>query len=376
MPHQRAKANSGHPLRTARFNWGGRACHDGWAREASRELEKTIMTPDPITDTPRPTSTHRLSAAIGAIIAVALVALWILGWYWSREPAVPEPAAVAAEAVVGDATTATLMRVAGTLMDKPGGYLSNDILPPGVWLDNMPNWEFGVLVQVRDLARALRNDFSRSQSHSVEDPDLAIAEPQFNFDSESWLFPPSEGEYRQGIRALERYRKRLNDPQQADAQFYARTDNLRNYLAITEKRLGDLSERLSGSTGVVRVNTDLAGDADARRATDRPAERYIRTPWLQIDDVFYEARGSSWALLQFLRAMEIDFAPVLERKNAQLSMRQIIRELEQAQQPLRSPVILNGSGYGLLANHSLVLSSYLSRAHGALIDLRELLEKG
>ncbi|MGB2941293.1 MAG: DUF2333 family protein [Candidatus Macondimonas sp.] len=334
------------------------------------------MTPDPITDTPRPTSTHRLSAAIGAIIAVALVALWILGWYWSREPAVPEPAAVAAEAVVGDATTATLMRVAGTLMDKPGGYLSNDILPPGVWLDNMPNWEFGVLVQVRDLARALRNDFSRSQSHSVEDPDLAIAEPQFNFDSESWLFPPSEGEYRQGIRALERYRKRLNDPQQADAQFYARTDNLRNYLAITEKRLGDLSERLSGSTGVVRVNTDLAGDADARRATDRPAERYIRTPWLQIDDVFYEARGSSWALLQFLRAMEIDFAPVLERKNAQLSMRQIIRELEQAQQPLRSPVILNGSGYGLLANHSLVLSSYLSRAHGALIDLRELLEKG
>ena len=334
------------------------------------------MTPDPITDTPRPTSTHRLSAVIGAIIAAALVALWILGWYWSREPAVPEPTVVAAEAVVGDTTTATLMRVAGTLMDKPGGYLSNDILPPGVWLDNMPNWEFGVLVQVRDLARALRNDFSRSQSHSVEDPDLAIAEPQFNFDSESWLFPPSEGEYRQGIRALERYRKRLNDPQQADAQFYARTDNLRNYLAITEKRLGDLSERLSGSTGVVRVNTDLAGDADARRATDRPAERYIRTPWLQIDDVFYEARGSSWALLQFLRAMEIDFAPVLERKNAQLSMRQIIRELEQAQQPLRSPVILNGSGYGLLANHSLVLSSYLSRAHGALIDLRELLEKG
>jgi hypothetical protein len=30
----------------------------------------------------------------------------------------------------------------------------------------------------------------------------------------------------------------------------------------------------------------------------------------------------------------------------------------------------------MLANHSLVLSSYLSRAHGAIIDLRELLEKG
>ena len=334
------------------------------------------MTPDPMPHIASPERPRRMRRLIGTTLAAVLLGLWLLGWYWSREPAIPPAPEVTAGAVVGDVTTATLMHVATTLLDKPGGYLSNDILPPGVWLDNMPNWEFGVLVQVRDLARALRNDFSRSQSHSVEDPDLAIAEPQFNFNSESWLFPPSEGEYRQGIRALERYRKRLNDPQQADAQFYARSDNLRNYLAIVEKRLGDLSERLSASTGVVRVNTDLAGDIDARRATDRPAERYIQTPWMKVDDVFYEARGSSWALLQFLRAMEVDFAPVLARKNAQLSMRQIIRELEQAQQPLRSPVILNGSGYGMIANHSLVLSSYLSRAHGAIIDLRELLEKG
>jgi len=43
---------------------------------------------------------------------------------------------------------------------------------------------------------------------------------------------------------------------------------------------------------------------------------------------------------------------------------------------VRSPVILNGSGFGLFANHSLVLASYLSRAHSAVIDLRELLQQG
>ncbi|GMV68901.1 MAG: hypothetical protein AMXMBFR76_13400 [Pseudomonadota bacterium] len=340
------------------------------------EEDNTIMNPDTLARSAPDRSARSFGRIVAAAAAVLLLACGILGWYWSREPAVPPDAPGAADAVVGDRTTRTLIDVVGVLLDKPGGYLSNDVLPPGAWLDNMPNWEFGVLVQVRDLARALRNDFSRSQSQSREDPDLAIAEPQFNFDSESWLFPPSEGEYRQGIRALERYRKRLIDPEQPDAQFYARSDNLRSYLAIVEKRLGDLSQRLSASAGVMRVDTELAGDSAARRSTERPAEQFIQTPWLEIDDVFYEARGASWALLQFLRATETDFAPVLARKSAQQSMRQIIRELEEAQQPLRSPVVLNGSGYGLWANHSLVLSSYLARAHGAIIDLRELLEQG
>jgi hypothetical protein len=39
-------------------------------------------------------------------------------------------------------------------------------------------------------------------------------------------------------------------------------------------------------------------------------------------------------------------------------------------------MILNGSGYGFFPNHSLVLASYLSRAHTAVADMRELLEQG
>jgi hypothetical protein len=42
----------------------------------------------------------------------------------------------------------------------------------------------------------------------------------------------------------------------------------------------------------------------------------VRTPWLQIDDIFYEARGSSWALLHFLKAVEVDFDAILKKKNA------------------------------------------------------------
>lgn len=321
---------------------------------------------------------------LGAALALLLAVEAGLMLYWDHEPARFDVRA-AAEKRAGDAATAritgyvtvaTLAQAAATLLDKRGGYLSNDIFPPGVLMDNVPSWEFGVLVQVRDLAKSLRNDFSRSQTQSTEDPDLAVAEPQFNFDSESWILPATEREYRKGIAALERYLVRLTDENEHDAQFFARADNLRDWLAVVEKRLGSLSQRLSASVGQVRVNTDLGGETAGAQSTRTPAEVTVKTPWLEIDDVFYEARGATWALIHFLHAVEADFRRVLEDKNALVSLRQIIRELEATQAPVWSPVVLNGGGFGLLANHSLVMASYISRANAAVIDLRGLLSQG
>ena len=278
--------------------------------------------------------------------------------------------------VTGYTSTLTLIEITNALLTKSGGYLSNDVIPPSIWMDNIPNWEFGVLVQIRDYSRALRNDISRSQSQSLEDADLAIAEPQFNFNSESWLFPPTEREYRKGITALNAYLSRLSNVEQDNAQFYARADNLADWLAIVEKRLGSLSQRLSASVGQVRINTDLAGDPNANQSTPTAAELITKTPWTKIDDIFYETRGSTWALIHLLKAAEYDFADILQKKNALISLRQIIRELEASQEAVWSPVILNGSGFGLLANHSLVMASYISRANAAIIDLRSLLSQG
>ena len=81
-------------------------------------------------------------------------------------------------------------------------------------------------------------------------------------------------------------------------------------------------------------------------------------------------------MLHILKAIEVDFEGVLKDKNALISLRQIIRELEGAQETLWSPMVLNGTGFGPLANHSLVLASYISRANAALIDLRDLLRQG
>src|SRR5690554_4603536 len=252
-----------------------------------------------------------LAAAIGLYLLVAL----IVGWYWSREPdlfPVQQHVREAAEGsqrqmVRGYTTVETLKRVASTLLDKPGGYLTNDVAPPGLWLDNMPSWEYGVLVQVRDLSRALRKDFSRSQSQSTEDADLAKAEPRFNFDNKSWVLPATEDEYRLAIKSLDRYLKRLSDPETSNTQFYTRADNLNNWLGDVATRLGSLSQRLSASVGKARLNMDNDPDSgltlDGVPATQSGEVKIVKTPWFQIDNVFFEARGQVWVLSHFLRAI-------------------------------------------------------------------------
>lgn len=304
-----------------------------------------------------------------------------IGWYWSQEPAViSSPTQLSsikdASTPTGYITVNTLLTIIDTLLHKQGGYLSNDVLPPGMWLDNMRNWEFGVLVQVRDLARSLRQDISRAQSQSTENKDLVIAEPQFNFDSESWLLPATENEYQKGVAALTRYRNELADPTHTQAQFYARADNLARWLETVESRLGSLSQRLSASVGPVRANVDLAGDANAKQSTPKADQLLIKTPWLEIDDVFYEARGTAWALIPILKSIEVDFVDVLQKKNATASLNQIIRELEATQKPIWSPMILNGSEFGFVANHSLVMAAYIARANAGIINLRQLLADG
>ena len=260
----------------------------------------------------------------------------------------------------------TLSVLAETLLDKNGGYLSNDVAPPSVFLDNMPSWEYGALVMIRDGATALRNQFARSQSQSSEDPDLAKAEPYFYYEHNSWALPSTEGEYRKGTKALNRYMGRLlNTRSKNRAQFYSRADNLRQYFEVVEKRLGGLSARLISSTGRLQPT-----NINERYAT------MTQTSWIKIDDVFWEARGATWALVHLLKAVEHDFGDVLADKNATETMQRVIHELEKAITPIWSPMILNGDGFGILANYSLTMATYITRANAATLDLRDIMMRG
>lgn len=316
------------------------------------------------------TQSRIVKRVLGGLLGIGII-IFAVSWYWSREPApfnVVEEAAKAAnvqnpkELPLGYTYATTLIEIAQTLLFKPGGFLTNDVFPPGVLLDNIPSWELGALIALRDATTALRNNIARSQTQSQEDPDLSKGEPHLYFDYRSWQLPSSESEYEKGIESLERYRDRLR---KRDANFYARADNLRQYLEVLEKRLGDYSNRLSSSTA--ERMPEGSGDHHSEMG---------RTAWLKLDDRFFEARGYTWAAMLVLKAIEFDFRDILGNKTALVSLQQIVRELENSQKSYLSPVILNGSGFGLFANYSLTLANYIARANAATIDLRSLLQQG
>ncbi len=332
-------------------------------------------------DKPRKTSRWKRVLLIG--LGLYILSVVGTGIYWSQQPAAFDVRENAVQRLGGDETrlvpgslaVATISEVARTLLDKPGGYLYNDISKPGIYLDNMPNWEYGVLKEVRDSIRALRNDFSRSQTQSVENFNLRKADQFLNYDGNSWVLPSTESEFREGIQALERYFDSLTTGDDPSARFFIRADNLAAYMAVVEKRLGSYAQRLSASVGDTELTAALITEADPSNTTNG-AKLRPTTPWLEVDNVFYEARGYSWALLHLFRALAIEFESVLQDKNAVVSMQQVIRDLEEATKRMWSPMVLNGHGYGLVSNHSLVLASYMSRANAAVIDLRILLQQG
>lgn len=323
------------------------------------------------------------------VVFVSVTAIVLLGlsYYWDvdtafldpprfdvREAALKRMAESPQTLKTGAVTSATLIEVASILIDKPGGFLANDISLPGLLMDNTPSWEFGVVVQLRDLTRVLRNDISRSQTQSTEDADLSRADPYFHNDTDAWLFPSFEGQVKVGIVALERYFSRLTNAKPPAARFYTRADNLVAYFSLVAQRLGDQSLRLSASVGKAPVPITGANPPAAEDAS--LFATMAKTPWMERDDVFYEARGAAWALVHFLRAIEIDFESVLNKKNALVSLRQIVRELERTQDALMSPMVLTGDGFAIFANHSLVMASYISRANSGTIDLIKLLQQG
>lgn len=320
-----------------------------------------------------------------ALGAIAIYSAW--GIYISQLPAPIDPLASATEHVGVDVTrdnlppsgavfTSTVIELIDNMLDKNGGYISNDLAVKIGAYDNMPNIELGMVYMIRDAMDLLRSDFSRSQSQSKEDLDLKQAQPNMNIDNTSWMLPSAEGSYTDAQDKLNAYLARMVDPNYPETQFYSRADNLSKYLAKVSQRLGSLSHALVENVGQDRVNVDLAGDASGRETTITSNSVNVQSAFFEIDDNFYEARGSMYALIALFKAIRIDFYEVLKDKNALASIDQIIQEMEETQATVWSPMIMNGSGFGFFANHSLSMASYIGRANAAVIDLRNLLDRG
>jgi len=320
-----------------------------------------------------------LRVGTGVIILGGCVAI-----YWSLRPPVFDVVEQArAKAVehshfepeqplpTGYVTAATVINLGELLLEKPGGYMANDRIAVTRFVDNIRNWEYGFVLQMRDTVYALRQEFSRSRSQSLERKELIEAEARFNFDHNSWVLPKTEAKYSEGLDYIREYLNNLSTVQSGAQIFVARQDVLDSYISRQQKRLGSFTVRLRKNIAGYQYDPFMLTSGEEEDETKDQLNS-----WTERDDEFYEIRGSVYVMYHVLLALRSDYTEVLNDSNAYGTMNRILSELYMANQPMRSPMVLNGEEFGFLQNHSLTLAAHLAKANLAMQDLRTLLRGG
>jgi hypothetical protein len=253
--------------------------------------------------------------------------------------------------------------VAAALVDREVNdhhWTANDpFFLPGWLLDNMPNYQQGIMSAVSRFARELTDHLGRTRGSSEADEDLVTAASRFSYEGNIWVFDTSapawiaassESQYREGLRALRRYNERLAA---GNAVFERRADNL---LATLERVAADVG---SASATLDRQLHEGSGAFIDFRA----------------DNVFYNIKGKLYAHGLLLRALGQDYAPVIAERQAQAAWAQTVENMLTAA-ALQPWVVVNGAPDGqFLPSHLAVQGFYLLRARTQLREITNILLK-
>jgi len=219
-------------------------------------------------------------------------------------------------------------------------------------LDNMPNFQTGVVDAVGRFSFEMLDQIGRRSGSSSADPDLERASGFLQYPPNIWVWEPStsllpavptENQYRQGLAALERYNARLARGQ-----------------AVFERRTDTLAAALS------RFSDDLGSQTSQ-------IDRAQNTGWWMFsqtaDDVFYRNKGMLYAYGVILASLGEDYAKVIDENNLGPIWEQAVNSLQQGSQ-LRPAVVLNGrSDRSIFANHLALQGFAMKRA---ILQLEEL----
>jgi hypothetical protein len=264
----------------------------------------------------------------------------------------------------GYVSAVTFHNIADYLLNKKGGFMSNDVFYPTIILDDIPNWELGVLTQLREFVDVLRRSTSVSASSGKDNYEMSMAHSDFSLDHHAWMMPSAEGAYTNGLQQIKTFLDQLVK-KNTKQKFYPRADILDFWLDRVFNRLLTLSQDL--------IKTNHASQSLSLEAKAFPEDELGSMDWSQwtnIDDVFYRTRGECWALYHFMIAVNEEYKEIIAASGSSSITKQIIDELEYTIMPLRSPVVLSGYKFGMFANHNLSLASYLSRVKVMIVEVR------
>jgi hypothetical protein len=230
---------------------------------------------------------------------------------------------------------------------------------PGAVLDNMPNYQEGIIQALRRFALEMTDQVGRARGSSQADPDLEQARGLLNYATNVWFwdisvswFPTatSPKQYKAAEEALLRYNQRLAA---GTAVFDRRADNL---LATFDRIAKDV-----GSTSA---------------ALEQQIEQHSGD-WIdfQSDDRFYRTKGELYAYALLLRELGKDFDPVIKERNLQTVWANMLENLSQAAE-LHPWVVVNGAPDSqVFPSHLAAQGFFLLRARAQMYELMDILTK-
>ena len=239
-------------------------------------------------------------------------------------------------------------------------WVANKPFPfPSSMLDNMPNFQMGLVYALSRFAIELTDVLGRTRGSSQVDQDLDKASGLLKYDGTIWVWEPStslmptasaERQYIAGMKGLISYNKRVDG---GEAVYDRRADNLIAFL-----------ERVGSDLGSASASLDTQAMGSNAGWFDTAA-----------DDVFYATKGRLYGYYLLLREIGVDFQAVIEEKNVDKAWQQMLESLQTAaaMDPL---IISNGSNDGLfMPSHLAVQGFYLLRARTQLKEVANILLK-
>lgn len=239
-------------------------------------------------------------------------------------------------------------------------WTANDpFFMPGAMLDNMPNFQQGIMSALARFGFELTDQLGRMRGSSEADTDLQRAAGLLQYPGNVWIWNPSvslaprassESQYREARRRLMNYNTRLAA---GSANYDIRADNL---LATIERFAADLG---SSSALIDRHLTEDAGSFFDSGA----------------DDVFYLTKGKLYGYYMILKGLGTDFAPIIKERNLQKPWNEMVESFRKA--ALLDPwVVMNGAPDAQFQpNHLAMQGFYLLRARTQLREISNILLK-
>jgi hypothetical protein len=324
------------------------------------------MTPgaDPLLDTPVK-SGRRLSRLPWRWIAIVVVAIVVIGlpagMLWIHTIDNDPDFALPEGSVPANGSRAIAM--AGALITREVDvhrWVANDPwFLPGHWLDNMPNYQQGMVAAIARFTVEMRDQVGRERGTSQDDVDLREAAGRLQFPGDKWIIDlatspwpqaTSEEHYRTARRHLTNYNVRLGDGR---ATFERRSDNL---LAMLDRLALDL-----GSSSAVldqRINEQSGNPFDSRA-----------------DDIFYSIKGQAYAYSMLLRELARDFGGLIRDRDIGPLWTNMLASLDHAAE-MEPLVVLNGPPDGILfPSHLASQGFYILRARQQMREITNVLLK-